>query len=128
MADLDSGCMKTVVGRVWLEENVKTLSESNKKCAKHLPTEDIFWFGDGKEVVASKEVLLFPLIGEKRIVINAKVVDNNILLLLSQKSMRLADTTMDFTKDEVNMLGGAILGNNRFRALLNSNLPINHSR
>lgn len=52
----------------------------------------------------------------------------SILLLLSQKSMRLADTTMDFTKDEVNMLGGAILGNNRFRALLNSNLPINHSR
>lgn len=77
MAVLDSGCMRTVVGRVWLEENVKMLSESNKKCAKHLPTEDIFWFGDGKEVVASKEVLLFPLIGEKRIVINAKVVDTS---------------------------------------------------
>ena len=56
MAVLDSGCMITVAGKFLLKENVKMLPESNKKCAEYLPTEDIFWFGDGKEVVASKRI------------------------------------------------------------------------
>ena len=31
IAVLDSGCTKTVAGKVWLEEYVKMLSESDKK-------------------------------------------------------------------------------------------------
>lgn len=52
-AVLNSGCTKTVTGKVWLEEYVKMLSESNKKCVEYLPTADILQFGDGKGVVSS---------------------------------------------------------------------------
>ena len=105
MAVLDSGCTKTVAGEVWLEEYIKMLSEADKKLVEYLPTKDVFRFGDGKEVVPSKKVLVPAVIGKKRVTISANVVDNKIPLLLSKKSMKLADTTMDFTKDEVTMLG-----------------------
>ena len=52
-----------------------------------------------------RKVLVPAVIGKKRVTISANAVDNKIPLLLSRKSMKLAETTMDFKKDEVTMLG-----------------------
>ena len=69
---------KTVAGEVWLEEYIKMLSEADKKLVEYLPTKDVFRFGDGKKVVASKKVLVPAVIGKKRVTISANVVDNKI--------------------------------------------------
>ena len=55
MAVLESGCTKMLAGEIWLEEYIKMLSEADKKLVEYLPTKDVFRFGDGKEVAASKK-------------------------------------------------------------------------
>ena len=100
---LDSGCTNTAPVKVWLEEYVKMLSGSNKKCVEDLSAADIFQLGDGMGVAASKKNLVLALIGENRFMFNANVIDKYISLAKS-KGHKVSRHNNRFYKDEATMV------------------------
>ena len=106
-AVLDSGCSRTVSGKIWLdvyrqlltpEENIKldeTLSSSGR----------VFKFGDGKVTNSIGTVKVPASLVGARVYIETDIVEQDIPMLLSRESMARASTTINFESEEVVMLG-----------------------
>ena len=108
MAILDSGCTKTVAGRVWMEEYLSTLSVDESSLVEKYGSNSLFRFGDGIESPAS-EVLKIPVtIGKSRYMVIVDVVENRIPFLFSGDSMKRADVVMDFTNDKALFCGEVV--------------------
>ena len=100
---LDSGCSKTVSGEVWLNQYCQSLSDFDKTCVKEEPSNSNFTFGDGKKVKASKKVTVPCYINGKRSIIDTEVVESNVPLLLSKKSMKKGGMIINFKDDSLTM-------------------------
>ena len=64
-----------------------------------------FKFGDGRKVASIEKVTIPATIGEQPVRIRADVVREEIPLLLSKKSMKKAETNIDFKTDTISMFG-----------------------
>ena len=107
-AILDSGCIHTICGRKWLDCYVDSLSDGEARQIAYEKSEHKFRFGDGK-IYQSNELVKIPAnIGGKKVFIQTDVIDCPLPLLLSQNSMRKADTKIDFSSDKANMFGTEI--------------------
>ena len=100
-AILDSGCSTTVCGQSWLDNFVESLSDEDRYQIKIEPSAQTFTFGDGNTVVSKRRVTLPCWMGGEQGVVTTDVVDCNIPLLLSRKSMKLAGMILDFPNDKV---------------------------
>ena len=95
-AVLDSACIKTVTGELWLEEQISNLSSEDQKKVRYEQDDTAFRFGDGN-VCVSKKLVYFPaVLGGRRVTIRSSVVPNCIPLLLSKDSMAKAGFILDF--------------------------------
>lgn len=108
MGVLDSACTKTVCGMTWKNAYLDQLSEEDRSLVKEVPVNTRFRFGDGVECVSTSLVTLPVVIGNVKGAIETNVVDNEIPLLLSRKSMKSAGCNLDFTNDTATMLGQSI--------------------
>ena len=104
-AVLDSGCTKTLCGESWLNNHIDTLSADDKQKVVESKSDTKFKFGDGNTVQAIKEVKIPAQIGNKEVDMHKYVINNELSLLLSKDAMKKADTTIDFTKAKINILG-----------------------
>jgi len=104
-AVLDTGCINTVCGSVWLETYTDLLTESDKAQIKEESSEKSFTFGDGATVLSLKRVTLPCYIGNKKATIVTDVVKCNIPLLLSKTSMKRAKMSINFETDSVVISG-----------------------
>ena len=105
---LDSGCSKTVCGVEWLEAYIDTLSEEEVKEVKFEPSISQFKFGNAQIYKSIHNVIFPAVIGFKKILIAADVLDIEIPLLLSKTAMKKANTVIDFHNDCVTMFGNKI--------------------
>ena len=102
---LDSGCCRTVCGTTWYNCYLDALPHVLKKGIKTKESNAKFRFGNG-DILYSKFCVELPCrLAGNDIKIMTDVVDSAIPLLLSKESMKLADTVIDFKKDEVHMFG-----------------------
>ena len=94
---LDCGASKTVVGEKWLEHYKNCLDKDNKIVVVDT-TESVFRFGDTRSVSSvSKRI---PLnIGDSTYHINTRVVKEDIPLLISLKTMKDMNMSIDFKND-----------------------------
>ena len=104
-AILDSGCSKTVCGRVWYEQYCDSISEKDLQNIQELESASKFKFGNGESFQSSKKVKLPAKIGNKNVQIETDVVEAEIPMLLSKMSMKKADAKLDFVQDSVDMFG-----------------------
>ena len=104
-AVLDTGCTKTVCGRNWLNYYLDTSDEVEKQSVQIHPSNTVFKFGDGHEVVSLERHRIPAFIGNKKLFIETNVVDSEIPLLLSKAAMKKAGSKLDFCHDTVTMLG-----------------------
>ena len=105
MALLDSGCTKTVVGKIWLSTYLEMIDDEDMKKVTQVDDCSTFRFGDGNKVVSYKMVKIPATIGTKNVTIEASVVDNDIPLLLSRNSMKKANMIVDFNTDKAVLFG-----------------------
>ena len=106
-AILDSGCSKTVCGKVWYEQYCNSISEKNLKI-EELESMSKFKFGNGQSFQSVKKVLIPAKIGTKNVKIETDVVEAEIPMLLSKASMKKANAKLDFVQDSVVMFGEAM--------------------
>ena len=76
-----------------------------KKCIKEESSKTSFKFGDDIAVMSQKRVIIPTVIGNKRVLLETDVIDQNIPLLLSKPSMKKANTVLNFNHDTVTMFG-----------------------
>ena len=105
MGLLDSACTRTVAGKAWFDVYCETLSESDRALIETSKVNTKFRFGDGKEVVSLLEVKFPVVVGVKKIMIRANIVDSEIPLLLSKASMKRAKLILNFNDDSAQILG-----------------------
>ena len=102
-AVLDCGATKTVAGSSWVDHYLNCLSDDDKRLVKTSDTNTSYRFGDGNQVVSTKNVMLPGHIGNKFVLISTDVIDKEIPLLLSRESMRKAKMKLDFSNDTVEL-------------------------
>ena len=107
-AVLDCGASGTVCGDVWMNCYIDSLDEKERNKIVYKVSHNKFKFGDGEKVCSQQLVKIPALIGQKKIFIETDVVKKDIPLLLSKKSMKKADTELNFRDDTVTMLNQKI--------------------
>ena len=98
-AVLDSGATHTVAGEVWYNYYITSLNENEKQKIKHHTPGNTYRFGDGKLFPALQNVDIPISLGSRNVVLNTDIVASDISLLLSRKSMKKANMTIDFKND-----------------------------
>lgn len=98
-AVLDTGCSSTVCGIQWLQNYLGALTEYQKSLIVEKESSSSFTFGGGLTFPSSKRVKIPCIIGGLEASIETDVVECNIPLLLSNKSMKKAKMTIDFSND-----------------------------
>lgn len=107
-AVLDTGCATTVCGSQWLNSYLSELSEYQRELIRMESSNSTFTFGDGNRVHSLKRVILPCNIGGIKADITTDVVDCNIPLLLSRRSMKGAKMILDFERDLLKVSGRVI--------------------
>ena len=98
-AVLNSGATNTVAGEVWYNSYITSLNENDKQKIKHHKPGNTYRFGDGKLFPALQNVDIPISLGSRNVVLNTDIVASDISLLLSRKSMKKANMTIDFKND-----------------------------
>ena len=95
-AVLDSGASSTVCGTKWYKCFLETLMDAQKKKIVKIKGVRTFKFGDGNKLDSLYKVILPCIITD--------VVNSDILLLLSNDTMKRAGTCLNFEDNTVTML------------------------
>ena len=96
---LDSGCSRTVAGRIWYDEYLSTLSAGDRMNVKETESKSVFRFGDGVETKSLLCASVPVLIGRHKFVLDMEIVPNEIPLLISKSAMKQMGMKLDFAKD-----------------------------
>ena len=104
---LDSGFTKTVSGETWIKEYLSTLPKDRLSTVEVTET-STYRFGDGKEAKAVQRIKTLVTIGNKSYVMEVDIVDSEIPLLISKKSMKSMGMTLDFKNHTANIGGSDI--------------------
>ena len=105
-AVLDSGASKTVCGEEWYRCYIDSLDKKSKSLLEEYSSDTIFRFGVGK-LKASKMVHLPVTLCDNDITLEVHVVNTDIPLLLSLKTMKKMGLNIDFESDVVTLNGKA---------------------
>ena len=100
---LDTGCSKTVSGKVWMDEFVQTLSRQDAVNIKENTSKSIFRFGDGVESNSMRMMTIPVYIGKKRVLMDVDVVEHDIPLLISKGAMKQLKMKLDFEQDKASI-------------------------
>ena len=105
-AIVDSGCVTTVCGNPWADTFIDSLSPELRSQIEVQPSNQTFTFGDGKTYTSKRKIKLPCWLGGLRGEFYTDVIDCNIPLLLSRKSMKAIDAVLHFKKEEMTIQGG----------------------
>ena len=107
-AVLDCGASSTCGGRLWFNCYIDSLKDDERKLVTRRPSEKKFRFGDG-DIVESSEIARIPItLGSNKVFLDMDIVDKDIPLLLSMKSMKKCRAKLDMEHDVVEMFGEKI--------------------
>ena len=104
-AILDSGCSRTVCGKIWYDQYSNSLSKEQADMVEEMQSFSKFKFGCGQAFESIKRVKLPAKIGMRNVKIETDIVEAEIPMLLSKNSMKKADAKLDFVNDTVDMFG-----------------------
>ena len=98
---LDSGCAKSICGKVWLQCYLDALNQSDKSSVQEQESSSKFKFGDGVVQTSLKKVIIPGDVSGTKVKIETDYIDNSLPLLLSKSVMQKADTNIDFRNNKV---------------------------
>ena len=104
-AILDCGASATVSGINWFNSHFQGLSEEKQREVQYCESNSYFKFGTGEKFKSKFKVIFPATIGSNDVMIQSDVVETNVPLLLSLKSMKNAQTEINYVTDTVKMFG-----------------------
>ena len=103
MAILDSGCPKTVCGKLWFDNFSESLNKNLKITTSE--SQSKFRFGDSQAVKSLFKAVLPLTIQGKVINVESEVISNEIPLLISNSTLRKAGANMNYKDDSLTFMG-----------------------
>ena len=88
-----------MAGKVWCNCYITSLNENEKRKIKHHTPGNTYRFRDKKSFPALQNVNVTISLGSRNVMLNTDIVANDIPLLLSRKSTKNANMTLDFKND-----------------------------
>ena len=107
-AVLDSACSSTVCGRAWFESYMDSLNTESQKRVIKMEGNIVFRFGRGERLKSIGSYIIPTELAGKKLSLQTDVVDSEIPLLLSKKSMKKAKLTLDTENDRAKILGATV--------------------
>ena len=104
-AILDCGATATVTGKVWFDSYLEGLCEQDIGKIQYSDSYSSFKFGSGQRFPSLFKAKIPAKVGSNSIYISTDVINSDIPLLMSKKSMKLADCEIIFAEDKVKMFG-----------------------
>ncbi|XP_071114334.1 uncharacterized protein [Haliotis cracherodii] len=104
-AVLDSACSSTVCGRMWLDVYMDSLDKKDRDTVTRCEGVKMFKFGGGEKLKSQGSYELPAFMAGKNVRIRTDVVDSDIPLLLSLRSMKEACVKLDLEHDSAEILG-----------------------
>ena len=105
MGILDSGCVDTVCGESWFQIYNESLSLSQRKSIRTEPSNAKYRFGSGPVYICKEKKFIPVHIGSFSAVLGVNIVKCDVPLLISRKSLKIAECTLDFSKDSITLFG-----------------------
>ena len=105
---IDCGATKTVCGTEWFKNFKLMLSDEERREIKYYPSDSSFKFGDGGQVKSNKKVSIPATVGNVKIKITTDIIDGNLPLLFSNKSLKKAQANICFQNDTAKILGQTV--------------------
>ena len=84
---------------------IERLDDQDKAKIVFRDSTNVYRFGDSKTIPATRKVDIPVVIGSKHFTLNTDVVPNDIPLLLSKKSIKTVNMTLDFKNDNATVFG-----------------------
>ena len=101
---LDTGASMTVCGENWYDRFIESIDEKEKSLVQENESEVVFKFGAGK--LKAKKFALIPVtVFERDIMLQVHVVNSDIPLLISLKTMKNMGINLDCQSDVVTVRG-----------------------
>ena len=125
-AILDSSCSSTVCGKKWLDGNIDSLDQSDKRNIQHTRSRRLFVFAGRNKLRSDGEFCIPAEIAGKEVRIKIVVVQSDIPLLLSQNAMKPAGVKMDLENDTATIFGKEATLN--ITASGHNSVPVNRTR
>ena len=105
-AAVDTACTSNVGGKPWYEMLYETLSESDRKKVKGpLPSSKVFRFGNNQVLSLLGKYIVPVYIAGKKGSLEFDMIDSDIPLLLSKKSMKGLKMKLDIETDKCKIFG-----------------------
>ena len=104
-AVLDTACTSTVCGKRWFDSFIQSLSDTEKAKVEQRESSRNFKFGGGTIFTSLMECTVPAQLGDRNVFINTDVVESDIPLLLSLKSLKRAQVKLDVHRDVAEIFG-----------------------
>ena len=104
-AILDTGCARSVTGKRWIEEHIRSLSQSDRSDIQRKKGRAHHRFGNGRPYKSEELIILPVYFGNHRAIMAVDVVDVKIPLLISLAAMKKANTVIWTATDTVTICG-----------------------
>ena len=105
---LDTGSPTTVCGEAWLNDYINSLTDHQCSLIRESESVTSFTFGDSRVFKSIKRITLPCFVGGYRATIETDVVECNLPLLMSVKSMKAAKMRWDFAEERVELQGKSV--------------------
>ena len=106
---LDTGCVKTVSGKIWVDNNtLKGMSDDLKKLVRFYPSTAHIKFGEGTAQKSHGTLILPISIAGQNLFLTTEVVDTEIPCLLSHQAMVDVGMIINMKEQSVNFKGESV--------------------
>ena len=102
---LDCACSSTICGKRWLNCYLDSLDDKDRVKVKEDPSVKVSKFGGGEKLQSLASVEIPAFLAGRDVMIRIDVVDFDIPLFLSVKSMKNAKVKLDLENDTAEILG-----------------------
>jgi len=105
LALIDCGAAKTVCGKKWFDLYESSLTKEDREKIKEESVTSLFKFGDGDTVKSNTVKIIPTMLCGQDVLIKASIVENNVPLLISKKTLKDAKANINFDEDLIEMDG-----------------------
>ena len=102
---LDSACTSTVAGKVWFDNYVESLNDSDRDKVVKLPSRKQFKFGSGNVFHSTGEYMIPAVVAGKSVTVKTDVVHCDIPLLFSRSALKSMGARVDYENDVAVIFG-----------------------
>ena len=105
---LDTGCVRTVTGKTWMNNLISSMNSESRKLIKINSSSNGFKFGIGETQRSLGQYIVPVKLGKENFMLTTDVIETDIPCLLSKAAMIKSNMIINMANNTINMFGHEI--------------------